>query len=1444
MAFNPPVALSALQVTSPQITGDTLSVDSSALPLTILADQNTLVLFVTLFGNQFIFTNPTVVNGKNQFVGSVPIDTSQSGTTVQILGREFNVWQTNTPYALGATIVDSNGNIQKVAVAGTSGATQPVWPTTGTIVDGGVTWTFVGPFSNPTAVTTWIANNTFSAGAVIIDSNGNAQQATQTGKTAATAPVWAKVIGASTTDGTAQWICLGPPITPIFKFNLIFFNTGLALQIAPPSGLRAYKSQNDCKVEWVTPNFNGFIGVQVVISTDPAGINPPFTQYQNLVSAIERVENTAVGAPVVSQQVTTQQTITTTTQTTQQNNFSAVTIPSSAVNSDIFYAMVATLIQDPNTHTVYQSQYNGPVTCGFVNLRKVNPSDFLALQRPQDIAGRVITQITTQYPNLDLTPRSEIRDLVVDAFAVETANMSVREYFARVSTSISALSQIDNASGNGISDPFSTSPIKQQIARAYGLNPTDTQSLIDKQFDIKAEGAGLQRGGPTASVVTLTFYTFVKPTQSVVFPVQSVVASQGDSQTPSLNFITTGSASLSVGSVNSFFNPQFNWWQVQVPAQCQTSGTVGNVGAGKITQVVSGIPQGWNVTNLDAAAFGTDTESNAALAVRVQAREITGVDSGTRNGYFVASQSTPGVIQTIVVAAGDLYMLRDYDPVRVKHVFGAVDIYTRGLTFSEQTSATPFQYDNTSAYAAFANYVPLTLVNLQILKFSIGNFASFGLPFYDAVEVIVQRSGNTFYLGTQRATFDNVGGALFINPNDMAYIITGSGVTQAQAPLLINGQPATNFQAVSALAQVAASSFTIGLFARLQSPLDLIPSFQPVISVNSVAGNQATGVVPGTAINLIRTQDFFILGGSNRDQVTVSVNSTTSALITNTFSASSTLIPIDTAVDIAVDSGGNVITTKAVNSVTVPAFTVRSADLSTLYVNGVDYTFVPSGPYHAFSLSIPQTTQNNVPFIIPATAPFTVTPALNGGSFISDGGVTYSNLTPLTKVQSSPAVGQYSISAAGVYTFNSGDAGKGILISYTFGSSIPVGGINPVKIIVSYYKFTLAERLTFVTETDTLTSNTPTQLQQTGFVFNTWLPISYGNTTLVNDAGLIAALVPFTSRYIKVTFNNGATNVVMREGIDFTLTVNTTAGTATLTRILSGAIPDGATVTVSYFINETFTIATEFPAFVEILANTIAQSQAAAADVLIKAMLANPIDMTFTVTLDPSADANTVDANIRTAISITLDNASKKLAQSVLVQQIQNVAGVQELGVPFQKLAKSDGSYDIGVVIPTQTVWNHLGADPSFVNINVPPNSFISAIPVLPDATIPGGGLPNSFVGMLLNSGGVPNQPQAFRRASSIQDFLTNSGVPSFYIIGTNDQISATQPLSSAYAQRLLITVPTAVATPGTQSYFVTYQVFGEGGASDIMISPTEYFVTGHVVINYISTTGTNAGGL
>lgn len=75
--------------------------------------------------------------------------------------------------------------------------------------------------------------------------------------------------------------------------------------------------------------------------------------------------------------------------------------------------------------------------------------------------------------------------------------------------------------------------------------------------------------------------------------------------------------------------------------------------------------------------------------------------------------------------------------------------------------------------------------------------------------------------------------------------------------------------------------------------------------------------------------------------------------------------------------------------------------------------------------------------VIPSSVAYTVAVA-NSATFVDDGGVTYAATgLPFTKVASAPTVGQYTV-AAGVYTFAVADAGKAVLLSYTY--TIPASG--------------------------------------------------------------------------------------------------------------------------------------------------------------------------------------------------------------------------------------------------------------------------------------------------------------------------------------------------------------------------------------------------------------------
>jgi Baseplate J-like protein len=1583
----PTTTLATLQLVTPVLPTGTsvLSIDSSVLPFIINADQNTTRIEISIYNTMYGDDTFTTITGSlpHQFSTSIPLIQTTQETNVSIIGRNYDPtfsWEPNTVYALGQHYGDPNGNVQVVVgipvpAVNTSGAVQPTWSTFPPITATSVT------VSNN--VLTVVVPNSFTVGQNVYLTgfqnatflNGQVVTVSTPGVTQFSAPFSGSNYGPASDTGTCQAVTVdngllwanigGIAVTPITRFSLLFVQSGLAVQIAPPSGISALKDQTDCTLQWVTPDYPGFIGVRVQISTDPAGINPPFMQYGDLITDItsstetlitsstatsvnvptatitsvvlannlltvlgnntfvpgtvaaitgltyatflndENVtvldatptsftasftaenygnaitatrfsagvltvivpNNYSAGQPVTlsgtdesflngstvtvltasPSQFTasfvyqssftnlddggvasiadlgTATSVISTSTTTNTNvsmttNYSTVDVPSSIINQQVFYAVFSTVIQDPTTNIMYESIENGPLLAGFVNLKLAAPTDFPVLQRKEDIAGRLIAQINKQLPNLDLSPHSEIRDIFIDPFSIEVANMSIREWFARVSESISAISQVDNANGNGVSDPFQSSPYKQQIARAYGLSPQNTQNLINEQFDLLGEAAGLTRLGSTQSTVVLTFYTYQKPQSSITIPEGATVSTQPDASTTQLTFVTQGQGIIDITNLNSFYNSQTGWWGVSVPAQCTQPGSVGNVGAGTIQQTTTQVPTGINVTNLVGANFGQDQESNSAFAARIQARNPTGIDSSSANGYLVAALSTPGIIAAQVVAAGDLYMLRDWDPTRQKHVFGCVDIYVQGTTLSQNDEYVPFVYADNGTYGIYNSYSSLSY--LGGTTFQISGFNALAYLPYDGVELYVSRASGSFYLSLDRAQFNDLAGTIILNPNDIAYQYAGSTTTQAKVALVINGNPATNQAALAALSGASSGTYSFQLFFREASPFTWVPSLQPVIQVYSVTGEPVpggTGSIPSSDIALIHTSDFLLYGGSNDAGDTVQV-ALVSSPVTNLVPIGN-LLTVPTIIDYGMD--------QVISSTGVPGnvLSVLSTNLQTSYQYGIDYTIVPTGPYLEYGIQ-PLTSSVSLTQLQVASNILTVTAPneFGVGALITFSGIADATLGPVLNGTT------VTIGTASSTQFTA------TLVQPNYGPVTTTGlatgsAIQPNQTVsITYNKYVLYEHLSYVyQESQVLSGTLPTTLDNDGFVENTWLPQSYttgiptapppvptqpgtylvtpgavGNQlgdSLILDgwdsafgsdggldiagslaymsSGLVGNGVPYASRYIKVTYFNGTANVLMKQNIDYILTVNPTSGSATIARLVTGRIPDGATVLVSYFITETFTVSTQYPTFVEQLANAIAITKSAAASVLIKAEVANDVDITMTVTLEANTSPETVDPTIRTVINIVLDNSQTTLYQSELISQVQAITGVQSVEIPLIKCAKSDGSYDIGVVVPDGTVWIPLSQDPAFAGVATPPNSWITANSVLPDSTIPSGGEPTAIVDFLY-------QGQAFQRATSIQNFLqTAVEVPhlavapgvvydtpgSFYIIGINDAI-------------------------------------------------------------------------
>lgn len=117
-------------------------------------------------------------------------------------------WQASTVFTLGFYILDSNGNIQTVTTAGTSGAGSPAWETREglTTGDGSVVWTCKQITATPSIG--WSPASLKSIGDSLLDPNGNVQLCIKNGHTGGFQPIWNR--RGITNDGGTAWRVANP----------------------------------------------------------------------------------------------------------------------------------------------------------------------------------------------------------------------------------------------------------------------------------------------------------------------------------------------------------------------------------------------------------------------------------------------------------------------------------------------------------------------------------------------------------------------------------------------------------------------------------------------------------------------------------------------------------------------------------------------------------------------------------------------------------------------------------------------------------------------------------------------------------------------------------------------------------------------------------------------------------------------------------------------------------------------------------------------------------------------------------------------------------------------------------------------------------------------------------------------------------------------------------
>ena len=331
----------------------------------------------------------------------------------------------------------------------------------------------------------------------------------------------------------------------------------------------------------------------------------------------------------------------------------------------VFY--VVTAVYEVNG-VQYESAFSPEVAAAPMPVT-TNVGSLPAVSR-QSIVRDMVLSIFRSQPQVDVKPGSVLRDTVIDPFSSEAERVRLIVDFLYRASSFATLLQIDDPTFSGVSVAVNQSPYKLALQRAFFLDSTfEVQALIDNAFERIASNFGKTRRPGTRSRGEITFISERRPTATMTFGIGTRISGGG------VVVSSTSLAQITPSGAGANFNPSTGRYVARAFVQSEVAGSVGNVAAGALTTVLNG-PSGGRAVNESPLFGGRDQESNLDLAVR-SLSALSGVDTGTLQGYVATAIDVPGVAEVNVIEAGHPLMFRDLDDSGA-HLGGKVDVWVRG----------------------------------------------------------------------------------------------------------------------------------------------------------------------------------------------------------------------------------------------------------------------------------------------------------------------------------------------------------------------------------------------------------------------------------------------------------------------------------------------------------------------------------------------------------------------------------------------------------------------------------------------------------------------------------------------------------------------------------------------------------------------------------------------
>ena len=345
----------------------------------------------------------------------------------------------------------------------------------------------------------------------------------------------------------------------------------------------------------------------------------------------------------------------------------------------------------------------------------------VTILQQSDIAQALVNFFKVSQPNLDTSPGSVARDLMIDAPSSQLAIL------------YNNLSQISNLQSLRIVSGSDLDRLAQNFG-AVRKTPTPSSGTVLFTFSAIPATVSINTG---ATVTASTGATFAVINGISVLPAQ-------------LN--TYRATAIKYQNNLNFLNIT-DQYAVEVSVQATNAGSAGDISAYTINSTtVAGVS---HVTNVFPFTGGADTEDDASFRNRVLAI-FSGSNVGTALGYKNTALATGSVDDAIVVGPGNPLMTRDGTVVITnpdgsmtiisEGTGGKVDIYILGNILTSYTDSYIYQdQSNTNDPTNSKNDVVLGQIsgeqNLTIAQRRVQDIANQTLP-EQPVQQILQVSGS------------------------------------------------------------------------------------------------------------------------------------------------------------------------------------------------------------------------------------------------------------------------------------------------------------------------------------------------------------------------------------------------------------------------------------------------------------------------------------------------------------------------------------------------------------------------------------------------------------------------------------------------------------------------------------------------------------------------------